>query len=40
MAKRRNSGDSILGGLGLLTATIYLCIRELKRVDARLKKKK
>jgi hypothetical protein len=30
--------DSPLGGLGLLAAAVYLCVKGLKKVDARLKK--
>lgn len=34
----KNKKDSLTGGLGLLAAAVYLCLKGLKRVDAHLKK--
>ena len=37
MAKKQK--DSLAGGLGILAAAMYLCLKGLKKVDAHLKKK-
>lgn len=35
----RNKKDSLVGGLGILAAAVYLCLKGLKKVDTRLKKR-
>lgn len=37
MTKPREKKNHFAGGLGLLAATAYLCVRGLKQVDTRLK---
>lgn len=39
MSGQQRKKDSLAGGLGILSAVGWLCVKELKRVDARLKKK-
>ncbi len=36
----RNDKKEFAGGLGILAAAVYLCVKGLKQVDARLRKKK
>ena len=40
MAGQSGKRDSYLGGAGLLAAAAYLCVKGLKAVEERLKKKK
>ena len=39
MSGQQRKKDSLAGGLGMLAAVGWLCVKELRRVDARLKKK-
>lgn len=39
MADRNRRDDHFAGGLGLLAATAYLCVKGLKKVEERLRKK-
>lgn len=39
MADRTGRGNHFAGGLGLLAAAAYLCVRGLKQVEKRLRKK-
>lgn len=39
MADRDRRDDHFAGGLGLLAAAVYLCVKGLKEVEARLRKK-
>ena len=36
MSGQQRKKDSLAGGLGILSAVGWLCVKELKRVDARL----
>lgn len=40
MGRQGGKRDSYLGGAGLLAAAAYLCVKGLKAVEERLKKKK
>lgn len=39
MADRNRRDDHFAGGLGLLAAAVYLCVKGLKEVEERLRKK-
>lgn len=39
MADPNRRDDHFAGGLGLLAATVYLCVKGLKKVEERLRKK-
>nr|WP_326127646.1 hypothetical protein [uncultured Oscillibacter sp.] len=39
MADRNRRDDHFAGGLGLLAAAVYLCVRGLKKVEERLQKR-
>lgn len=39
MADRNRRDDHFAGGLGLLAAAAYLCVKGLKKVEERLRKK-
>lgn len=39
MANRNRRDDHYAGGLGLLAAAVYLCVKGLKQVEERLQKK-
>lgn len=36
---KKEQENSLLGGLGILAAASWLCVKTLKRVDTRLKRK-
>lgn len=39
MADRNGRDDHFAGGLGLLAAAVYLCVKGLKKVEERLRKR-
>ena len=39
MEKRSGRKDGLTGGLGILAVASYACVKALKAIDARLKKK-
>ena len=39
MDRRNGRKDHFAGGIGLLAAAAYLCVRELRKVEERLKKR-
>ncbi|EOS67074.1 hypothetical protein [Oscillibacter sp. 1-3] len=39
MAERNGRDNHFAGGLGLLAAAVYLCVKGLKRVEERLQKR-